>query len=79
MTTLLFGSGGFILEKSKAQIEQNNILNNGNWAIKVVNSANGVKAANNWWGVDDPEQTEIIGKMTIQPILEKPIDFKIAK
>jgi hypothetical protein len=73
------GSGGFILEKSKARIEQNNILNNGNWAVKVVNSANGVKAANNWWGVDDPEQTEIIGKMTIQPILEKPIDFKIAK
>lgn len=73
------GSGGFILEKSKAQIEQNNILNNGNWAIKVVNSANGVKAANNWWGVDDPEQTEIIGKMTIEPVLEKPIDFKIAK
>jgi hypothetical protein len=73
------GSGGFILEKSKAQIEQNNILNNGNWAIKVVNSADGVKAANNWWGVDDPEQTEIIGQMTIQPVLEKPIDFKIAK
>ena len=73
------GSGGFILDKSKAQIEQNNISNNGNWAIKVVNSANGVKAANNWWGVDDPEQTEIIGKMTIQPVLEKPIDFRIAK
>jgi hypothetical protein len=73
------GSGGFILEKSKAQIEQNNILNNGNWAIKAVSSANGVKAANNWWGVDDPEQTEIIGKMTIQPILKKPINFKIAK
>jgi len=73
------GSGGFILEKSKAQIEQNNILNNGNWAIKAVSSANGVKAAHNWWGVDDPEQTEIIGKMTIQPILKKPINFKIAK
>jgi len=73
------GSGGFILDKSKAQIEQNNISNNGNWAIKVVNSANGVKAANNWWGVEDPEQTEIIGEMTIQPVLEKPIDFKIAK
>ena len=73
------GSGGFILENTKARIEQNNILNNGNWAIKSVNSANGVKAANNWWGVDDPEQTEIIGKMTIQPVLEKPIDFKIAK
>jgi len=73
------GSGGFILENSKAQIEQNNILNNGNWAIKVVDSANGVKATNNWWGVDDPEQTEIIGQLTIQPILEKPIDFKITK
>jgi hypothetical protein len=73
------GSGGFILENTKAQIEQNNILNNGNWAIKAVNSASGVTAANNWWGVDDPEQTEIIGKMTIQPVLEKPIDFKIAK
>ena len=73
------GSEGFILENTKAQIEQNNILNNGNWAIKAVNSASGVTAANNWWGVDDPEQTEIIGKMTIQPVLEKPIDFKIAK
>ncbi len=73
------GSGGFILENSNAQIEQNNILNNGNWAIKAVSSANGVKAANNWWGVDNPEQTEIIGQMTIQPILKKPINFKIAK
>ena len=73
------GAGGFILENSNAQIEQNNILNNGNWAIKAVSSANGVKAANNWWGVDNPEQTEIIGQMTIQPILKKPINFKIAK
>ncbi|MEJ2727035.1 MAG: right-handed parallel beta-helix repeat-containing protein, partial [Deltaproteobacteria bacterium] len=73
------GSGGFILEKSEAQIERNNILNNGNWAIKVVSSANGVKAANNWWGVNNPEQTEIIGKMTIEPTLKKPIDFQIAK
>jgi hypothetical protein len=73
------GSGGFILEKSEAQIERNNILNNGNWAIKVVSSANGVKAVNNWWGVNNPEQTEIIGQMTIEPTLKKPIDFKIAK
>ena len=73
------GSGGFILEKSKAQIERNNILNNGNWAIKVVSSANSVKAAHNWWGVDNPEQTEIIGQLSIEPTLKKPIDFKIAK
>jgi hypothetical protein len=73
------GSGGFILENSKAKIEQNNIMNNGNWAIKVVNSADGVRAANNWWGVDDPEQTEIIGPLSIRPVLKKPVDFKLAK
>jgi hypothetical protein len=44
-----------------------------------VSSADGVKAAHNWWGVDNPEQTEIIGQMTIEPTLKKPIDFKIAK
>jgi len=70
-------TGGFILENSKAQIEQNNILNNGNWAIKVIDSAGNVKAVNNWWGVEDPENSQVIGRLAIQPILEKPIDFKI--
>jgi hypothetical protein len=70
-------AGGFILENSKAQIEQNNILNNGNWAIKVMDSASNVKAANNWWGVEDPENSQVIGPLAIQPVLEKPIDFKI--
>ena len=72
-------AGGFLLENSKAQIQQNNILNNGNWAIKVVESAKEVKAANNWWGVEDPENSQIIGQLSIQPVLEKPIDFKIGK
>ena len=71
------GSGGFILESTKAQIERNNIINNGNWAIKVVDKGSKVKAKYNWWGVEDPEQTEIVGQFKIQPILNKPIDFKI--
>jgi hypothetical protein len=71
------GSGGFILEKSKAQIEQNNIVNNGNWAIKVADTASRVKAKHNWWGVEDPEETEIVGQFKIRPILEQPINFKI--
>ncbi|MDX1707501.1 MAG: DUF799 family lipoprotein [Desulfobacterales bacterium] len=71
------GAGGFILEKSKAKIEQNNIVNNGNWAIKVADTASKVKAKHNWWGVEDPEQTEIVGQFKIQPILEKPIEFRI--
>lgn len=71
------GAGGFILEKSEARIEQNNIVNNGNWAIKVADKTSKVKALHNWWGVEDPEQTEIIGQFKIRPILEKPIKFKI--
>jgi hypothetical protein len=70
-------AGGFILEKSEASIEQNNIVNNGNWAIKVADTLSKVKARHNWWGVEDPEQTEIIGQFKIRPILEKPIKFKI--
>jgi hypothetical protein len=72
-------SGGFILENSKAQIEQNNILNNGNWAIKVIDSAAEVKAAHNWWGVEDPENSLVIGRLAVQPVLKKPVDFKISQ
>jgi len=72
-------SGGFILENSKAQIEQNNILNNGNWAIKVIDSAADVKAAHNWWGVEDPENSLVIGRLAVQPVLKKPVDFKISQ
>jgi hypothetical protein len=72
-------TGGFILENSKAQIEQNNILNNGNWAIKVIDSRSTVKAANNWWGVEDPENSQVIGRLAVQPVLKKPIDFKIRR
>jgi hypothetical protein len=71
------GSGGFILEDSKVLIEQNNILNNGNWAVKVIDKAGKVRAAHNWWGDENPELAEIIGKLAIQPVLNKPIEFKI--
>jgi hypothetical protein len=72
-------SGGFILEDSKVLIEQNNILNNGNWAVKVIDKAGKVQAAHNWWGDENPELAEIIGKLAIQPVLDKPIEFKIVE
>jgi hypothetical protein len=72
-------SGGFILENSKVLIEQNNILNNGNWAVKVIDKRSKVQAAKNWWGDENPELAEIIGKLAIQPVLEKPIEFKIVE
>jgi len=72
------GFGGFLLENSTARIEQNNISNNGSWAIKVVQSPGPVGATNNWWGNKnfDPE-TMIIGPVEIQPILAKPIAIQM--
>jgi hypothetical protein len=70
-------SGGFILENSKVLMKQNNILNNGNWAVKVIDKAGKVQAAHNWWGDENPELAEIIGKVAIQPVLKKPIEFRI--
>ena len=70
-------SGGFILENSKVLMEQNNILNNGNWAVKVLDKKGTIKAVKNWWGDENPELAEIIGQLSIQPVLKKPIEFKI--
>jgi hypothetical protein len=68
-------SGGILLESSKAQIRQNNILNNGGWEIKVLDKKGKVQAARNWWGDADPAQKEIIGPVAFQPALKAPIKF----
>lgn len=72
-------SGGFILENSKVLMEQNNILNNGNWAVKVLDKKGKIQAAKNWWGDENPELAEIIGPLAIQPVLQAPIEFKISE
>jgi hypothetical protein len=70
-------AGGFLLDNSQARIEQNNILNNGGWGIKVLSNKTPVQAPNNWWGKVDPGKTEIIGPVDITPVLEQPIEFMI--
>jgi parallel beta-helix repeat protein len=70
-------SGGFLLEDSKAKIEQNNILNNGGWEIKVLDNKRKVKAARNWWGDADPARKEIIGPVAFHPALKFPIKFSV--
>jgi len=70
-------TGGILLESSKARIEQNNILNNGGWEIKVLDKTGSVKAAKNWWGNEDPAQKEIIGPVALQPALKAPIEFSV--
>jgi hypothetical protein len=68
------GSGGFLLENSTARIEQNNISNNGSWAIKTMGNSRSVGASHNWWGNKnfDPEKM-IIGPVEIQPVLSRPL------
>ena len=70
-------SGGFLLENSRAQIVQNNILNNGGWEIKVLDNKGHVKAVQNWWGTDDPIKNEIIGPVAVKPVLATPIKINI--
>ncbi|CAB1059037.1 hypothetical protein D1BOALGB6SA_3795 [Olavius sp. associated proteobacterium Delta 1] len=70
-------SGGFLLENSRAQIVQNNILNNGGWEMKVIDDKGQVQAVQNWWGTDDPIKNEIIGPVAVKPILTTPIEFNI--
>ena len=70
-------SGGVLLEESQAQIEQNNISNNGVWQLKAFGSQGKVEAGNNWWGKENPDPAAIIGSANIEPVLKKPVDFKI--
>lgn len=70
-------SGGLLLENSQAQIEQNNILNNGGWEIKVLDDQGRVTAANNWWGIETPAEKEIIGPAAFHPPLKEPIAFSV--
>jgi len=72
------GFGGFLLENSPIRIEQNNISNNGNWAIKVVDGKGPVRAAHNWWGNENfkPDKM-IIGPVEIQPVLKKPVALQM--
>jgi hypothetical protein len=68
-------TGGFLLDNSQVNIEQNNILNNGGWGIKVISGNGDVEAPNNWWGNKNPDPSEFIGPVNIKPMLTRPIDF----
>ena len=70
-------SGGILLENSQVRIAQNNILNNGDWEIKVLDGNGRVQAAKNWWGNENPTEKKIIGPVAIQPVLKAPIEFNV--
>ena len=70
-------SGGILLENSQVQIAHNNIMNNGDWEIKVLGGNGRVQAANNWWGNENPTEKKIIGPVVIQTASKGPIEFNI--
>ena len=51
-------SGGILLENCRARIAGNNILNNGEWEIKVLAGSGPVQAAGNWWGNQNPNENK---------------------
>lgn len=72
------GSGGLLLDKSPTRLEQNNISNNGEWAIKVLDGKDPVQALHNWWGSENSELDKlIIGPVEFQPVLEKPVPIQM--
>ncbi len=72
------GSGGLLLQKSPGRLEQNNISNNGDWAIKVVDGDQPVQAPNNWWGDAGSDLNKlIVGPVEFQPVLEKPVPIQM--
>ena len=66
-----------MLEGSRADIEHNNIINNGGWEVKVVDDKGQVKAAQNWWGTEDPIKNEIVGPVAVTSTLKSPIEFTV--
>ena len=71
--------GGILLENSQVQIEQNNIMNNGGWEIKVLDDKGRIQAANNWWGNESHIAKKLIGSVDIQPSLAEPIKFNLSE
>ena len=70
-------SGGFLLDNSRVNIVQNNILNNGGWGIKALPNQREVQAQNNWWGKIEPDPNDIIGPVNIEPMLKEPVEFMV--
>ncbi|MFC1495363.1 GNA1162 family protein, partial [Thermodesulfobacteriota bacterium] len=67
--------GGILLKAADTSIINNNISNNGEWDFKAAESQNTVLARNNWWGNAQPDQHKIVGPVSIEPVLDKPIDL----
>ena len=70
-------SGGILLEASRVRIARNNIVNNGEWEIKVLEGNGDVQAVRNWWGDEIPPESKIVGRVDVDPALKAPIEFNV--
>ena len=64
-------SGGAQFEGSLVEASNNAIFANGDWNIRNIDNADYLQLGNNWWGTAKPEETKVIGKVNMQPLLEK--------
>lgn len=65
--------GGILLDSAKANINNNNIYNNGQWELKREGSGISGNITNNWWGSTDIANIRVIGAVEIEPILKETI------
>ena len=72
-------SGGILLQASHAEIKHSNILNNGDWELKILGNGGKVEARNNWWGNEDLNKIRVIGAAKVEPVLKEPIDFMLSE
>ena len=70
-------AGGILLAASEAEIQKNNIANNGEWELKLLENHGRVDVKNNWWGSKESDKIRVIGPLDVKPVLEAPIDVRI--
>jgi hypothetical protein len=71
------GSGGILLAASRAEIQQNNLSNNGEWELKLQEDPGQVEAKKNWWGAKDSGKIRVVGPVEIEPVLKEPVDVRV--
>jgi len=67
--------GGILLKNSSGKIENNNIVNNNEWELKILDNLQQVELSNNWWGSSNPEQIKVVGTVMPQNIRQEPLTF----
>lgn len=64
-------AGGAQFEGSEVEANNNAIFANGNWQIRNLDSEEALNFGANWWGTADVDAIKLVGKVEVNPLLEK--------